>query len=147
MINSSSWIIDSRATDHVIDLHTFFLTYSTCSSRDKLTCRRIIIFHIREGINFSSMPLYSVLDVPNFYRNRLSISNITKTVKLLQNFLPYSLYFSGTRNGESDWQWYNAWWSLCFRMRSSSKAFPIKLCYRNREQLVFFINFTSGIDA
>lgn len=30
------WIINSEATDHMAGSHTFFLSYSTCSSRDKV---------------------------------------------------------------------------------------------------------------
>lgn len=41
--NSSSWIIDSGATDHMAGSHTLFSSYSTCSGKDKVRIANVFL--------------------------------------------------------------------------------------------------------
>ena len=88
-----SWIIDSRATDHMIGCSKMFSSYSPCASNKKVKLADGSLSAIAEmrTIKLTSLiTLQDVLHVPNLSCNLLSISKFTSNHQCRANF--YSSY-------------------------------------------------------
>ena len=74
------WVIDSGTTDHMTGKSSSFSSYNLCSSKDKIRVANGSLSPIcGKGsiVVTPSMPLSSVLHVPNLAANLLSIARIT----------------------------------------------------------------------
>ena len=89
--SSSEWVIDSRATDHMTGNSIIFSTFrlqpstSTVSLADgsqSCVLGSDIIFPT------PSLPLSSVLNLPNFSFNLMSMSKLTRALKCYISFFP-----------------------------------------------------------
>ena len=90
------WIIDSGASDHMTYSSSLFSDYKPCSGQDKVK--------IADGTGSSvsgkgsiritpSLPLSSVLHVPSFSNNLLSISRLTRELNCRVTFFPSHCVF------------------------------------------------------
>lgn len=81
--NDSPWIIDSGATDHIMNSRTLFSSYSTCSGKKEVTIAdgNLVIYILKRFYYVPpSISLSSVFHVPNGSHNLLSVSSITKSL-------------------------------------------------------------------
>ena len=79
--NSTPWIIDSRASNHMTSFSNMFNTYSPCSGSEKIRITDGSFSPIaRKGLIklFESIDLKYVLHVPKLACNLLSMSKLTK---------------------------------------------------------------------
>lgn len=93
---SSSWIIDSGASDHMIGLSSLLSSYSICSNCDKVrvTNERLSSIYGKWSVNVSpTMSLSLVLHVFKLATNLLSISYITCDLNCLVTFFPSHCVF------------------------------------------------------
>ena len=99
----TSWIIDSGATNHMTGSSNLFSSYTPRSGRDRV--------RIADGssapimgcgtINCTpSLSLSSVLHVPNFPVDLLSVSSITKSLNCRVCFYPDSFIFQELKTGK-----------------------------------------------
>lgn len=94
--STPSWIIDSGASDHMTSLQSLFSSHSICSGRDKVRVADKTLSSIFEkgSINVSpTMSLSSILHVPKFVTNLLSISRITRDLNCSVTFFPSHCVF------------------------------------------------------
>lgn len=87
--NSTTWVIDSGATDHMAHSTSCFTTYQPCSSNRKIkVADGSLINVVGQGtVVFSSMLiLKDVLHVPKLSVNLLSISKITQDLNCHETF-------------------------------------------------------------
>lgn len=93
---SLSWIIDSKALDHMTGLSLLFYLYSITSGCDKIKVADGILSFIsgKRSINVSlTLSLSSVLHVPKFANNLLLISRITCDLNCSITFFPSRCVF------------------------------------------------------
>lgn len=86
-----SWIIDSRAAHHMIDMSSLFIFYYICSRKDKVCIADGSLSSITGQGDILITPdlcLSSILHVPKFSLNLLSISHLTKTLNCDVTFFP-----------------------------------------------------------
>lgn len=86
---SPSWIIDSGASDHMTSLFPLFSSYSIYSGRDKVKVADETLSSIsgKGGVNVSpTMTLSSILHVPKFATNLLSINRIVRDLNCSVTF-------------------------------------------------------------
>ncbi|KAK8951032.1 hypothetical protein KSP39_PZI004596 [Platanthera zijinensis] len=87
----SEWIIDSGATDHMTGSASGFTSYTPLSGRDKVIAANGSLSAIAGKGTVSCSPdlsLSSVLHVPSFPRNLLSISHLTTSLNCSVTFFP-----------------------------------------------------------
>ncbi|KAK8951871.1 hypothetical protein KSP39_PZI004884 [Platanthera zijinensis] len=87
----SEWIIDSGATDHMTGSASGFTSYSPLSGRDKVIAANGSLSAIAGKGTVPCSPdlsLSSVLHVPSFPRNLLSISHLTTSLHCSVTFFP-----------------------------------------------------------
>ena len=99
------WIIDSGAADHIIGLSTIFSTYHPCSKKDKVKTANGTLSSVSgKGVIHASnlLQLSSVLHVPNFSTNLLSISRITQDLNCCATFFPTYYVFSGPQHEDDN---------------------------------------------
>lgn len=94
--NSSSWIIDSGATDHMAGSHTLFSSYSTCSGKDKVRIVNVFCIPIRERLDFFKLisepivsPTCSII-----FQNLMSVNSKTKA-KVFYDIVSTLLHIPG----------------------------------------------------
>ena len=88
-----SWIIDSRATDHMIGCSKMFSSNSPCASKKKIKLANGSLSAIARMGTIKLIPLITlqdVLHVPHLSCNVLSIGNFTSNHQCQANF--YSSY-------------------------------------------------------
>ena len=98
------WIIDSSASDHMIDVHHLFSTYSPCAGNLKVKIVDDTLSPVagKGSIRISeSITLNPVLHVPNLSCNLLSISQLTKQSNCLAKFLPSHCVFQDLSSGKT----------------------------------------------
>lgn len=91
-----SWIIDLGASDHMIGTSSLFSSYSICYGKDKVRIADGSYSSIAGKRNISvtlSLPLTSVLHVPKFTLNLLSVSHLTKSLNYSISFFPSHCVF------------------------------------------------------
>ncbi|KAK8934710.1 hypothetical protein KSP39_PZI014426 [Platanthera zijinensis] len=100
--SSTQWVIDSGATDHMTGSSTGFVSYTPLSGRDKVSIADGSLASIagKGTIPCSSLTLSSVLHVPTFTRNLLSISHLTNSMHCSVTFLPSSCVFQDLTTGK-----------------------------------------------
>ncbi|KAK8923657.1 hypothetical protein KSP39_PZI019078 [Platanthera zijinensis] len=101
-MTSPQWIIDSGATDHMTGSASGFVSYTPLSGRDKVSIADGSLSSIagKGSISCSSLLLSSVLHVPSFTRNLLSISHLTNSMNCSVTFLPSSCVFQDLTTGK-----------------------------------------------
>lgn len=80
--SSIPWIIDSGASDHMTGCSSIFDSYLTCSGKDKVRIADGSFSAIsgKGSVRFSpSISLSSVLHIPNFATNLLSVNSLTRS--------------------------------------------------------------------
>lgn len=116
LIDSQSWIIDSKATNDMTRYHDLFSSYSTCSGKDKVRIADGTLSSI-SGNNsfpfFSSMSPSSVWHVSNFSHNLQSISSITKLLNCSVTIFPTHCIFQELHKGK--------WLAILFLLFWSAK--------------------------
>lgn len=103
----STWIIDSRVSHHITGMSSLFTSYKVCIGQDKV--------HIVDG-SLSFIPgqgdipttpdicLSSILHVPNFTLNLLSISHLTSLLTVVSPFfLPIVCFRTWRRRERLVW--------------------------------------------
>ena len=91
MSSSSNWVMDSRATDHMIGNSSLFTTFQSHPSTSTVALADgskscVLGFGI---INPTSLiPLTYVLSLPHFPFNLISISKLTRTLNCSISFFP-----------------------------------------------------------
>lgn len=86
-----SWIIDSGTFDHMIGTSSFFSSYSICFGNNKGPSCSWFSSSIAGKGNIPvtlTLPLSSVLHVPNFTLNLLFISHLTRSLNCSVTFFP-----------------------------------------------------------
>ena len=94
--SNQPWIIDSGASDHMTGLSSVFSTYIPSSGKEKVRTADGSLSSISgKGVIklFDSLPLSSVLHVPNFSTNLLSIARITSDLNCSVTFFPSHCVF------------------------------------------------------
>lgn len=94
--SQASWIIDSGASHHMNGMSTLFHTYQVSSGKDKVRIAddsySLVVGH--DDIHATSeLSLSSVLYVPNFTLNLLSISHLTQHLNCFVTFFPSHCLF------------------------------------------------------
>ncbi|KAA0037322.1 reverse transcriptase [Cucumis melo var. makuwa] len=98
------WILDSRATDHLIGFSEHFVTYTPCAGNEK---NRIVdgslapIAGKGQIVLYDGFSLHNVLHVPKLSYNLLSISKITRELHCKATFLPESICFKDFNSGRT----------------------------------------------
>ena len=95
-IDSTSWVIDSGATDHMTHMSSLFSSYHLLSGQDKMRVADGSFSTISgKGIVDLSkdLSLKSVLHVPSLTSNLLSVSKLTKNLNCSINFFPTHCVF------------------------------------------------------
>ncbi|KAL0303582.1 UNVERIFIED_CONTAM: Retrovirus-related Pol polyprotein from transposon RE1 [Sesamum radiatum] len=93
---SSSWVVDSGATDHMTTSHHSFITYDACPSNRKV---KVAEGSLATVAGQGTVPLFTdfflkdVLHVPRFSANLLSIKKVTKVLNGLAIFYPTCYVF------------------------------------------------------
>ena len=98
------WIIDSGASNHMIDAHHLFSSYSPYVSNLKVKITNSILSPVvgKWSICISeSIALNHVLHVPNLFYNLLSISQLTKQSNCSTKFLPSHCVFQDLSLGKT----------------------------------------------
>ncbi|CAL5357812.1 unnamed protein product [Camellia sinensis] len=101
--SSSPWIIDSGATDHMTGTSSFFHSYSPSSGRDKVRVADGTLSSIsgKGSVRCTSLlSLSSVLRVPNFSTNLLSVSSLTTALNCSVTFFPTHCVFQELATGK-----------------------------------------------
>ena len=97
------WIIDSGATNHMTSCSSLFDTYSTCSGKDKVRVADGSLSTIsgKGSIQCSpSLSLSSVLHIPTFDTNLLSVSSLTRSANCSVTFFPTHCVFQELETGK-----------------------------------------------
>ena len=82
--SSSEWVIDSGATDHMTGNSSLFSTFQSQSSPSTVTLAdgsHSCVLGSGTIVPTPSIPLTSVLSLPNFSFNLISVSKLTRTLK------------------------------------------------------------------
>ena len=88
---SFEWVIDSRAIDHMTDNSSLFSTFQSQPSTSTVTLadgsQSCVL---RPGTIFPtpSLPLSSILSLPNFSFNLMFVSKLTRALKCYISFFP-----------------------------------------------------------
>ena len=93
---SCSWIIDSRATEHMTSSSQLFSSCSPCAGNKKIKIddgSLSVIAGMGSVIISPTLTLHKVLHIPNLSCNFLSISKLTSDLKCRANFFPFSMSF------------------------------------------------------
>ena len=82
LVSSSSfeWVIDSEATNHIIDNSSLFSTFQSQPSTSTITLAdgsQSCVLRLDTNFPTPSLPLSSVLSLPNFSFNLMSVSKLT----------------------------------------------------------------------
>ncbi|KAJ9689558.1 hypothetical protein PVL29_014975 [Vitis rotundifolia] len=104
MSHTTPWIIDSGASDHMIDAHHLFSTYSPCADNLKVKIADGTLSPVasKGSIRISeSITLNPVLYVPNLSCNLLSISQLTKRSNCSAKFRPSHCIFQDLSSGKT----------------------------------------------
>ena len=93
LVSSSSfeWVINSRATDHMTGNSSLFSTFQSQSSPSTVTLAdgsHSCVLGFGTIVPTPSIPLTSVLSLPNFYFNLMSVSKLTRALKCYISFFP-----------------------------------------------------------
>jgi hypothetical protein len=99
---TKSWIIDSGATNHMIGTSNLFTSYTPCSGKDRVRVAdgsTVPITGHRSIKCTNTLSLSSVLHVPNFPVNMLSVSSITEVLNCRGWFDPTHCAFQDLRLG------------------------------------------------
>ncbi|CAL5418427.1 unnamed protein product [Camellia sinensis] len=103
-LSSPSWIIDSGATDHMTGASSLFYSYSPCSGRDKVRVADGTLSSVsgKGSVHCSSLlSLSSVLHVPTFSTNLLSVSSLTTSLNCSVTFFPTHCVFQDLATGKT----------------------------------------------
>lgn len=94
--SSTQWVIDSGASDHMTGNSNVFSTYSPSSPGATVTLADgsfVPVLGRGSAVATSSLPLSSILYLPKFPFNLLSISQITRALNCFVSFFPgYCLF-------------------------------------------------------
>ena len=104
MSQTTPWIMDSGAFDHMTDAHHLFSTYSPCVGNLKVKIANGTLSSVagKGSIRISeSITLNPVLHVPNLSCNLLSISQLTKRSNCSAKFLPSHCVFQDLSSGKT----------------------------------------------
>ena len=89
--SSSEWVIDSGATDHMIGNSSIFSTFQSQPLPSTITLAdgsHSCVLGSGTIVPTPSFPLTSVLSLPNFSFNLMSVSKLTRTLKCYISFFP-----------------------------------------------------------
>ena len=89
--SSSEWVIDSRATDHMTGNSILFSTFQSHPSTSSITLAngsQPCVLRSSTIFPTPSLPLSSILNLPNFSFNLISVSKLTRTLKCYISFFP-----------------------------------------------------------
>ena len=89
--SSSKWVIDSRATDHMTGNSSLFSTFQSQPSPSIVTLAdgsHSCVLGSSTIVPTPSIPLTSVLNLPNFSFNLISASKLTRVLKCYISFFP-----------------------------------------------------------
>ena len=89
--SSSEWVIDSGATDHMTDNSSLYSTFQSQSSPSTITLADgsySCVLGSGTIIPTPSIPLTSVLSLPNFSFNLMSVSKLNRALKCYISFFP-----------------------------------------------------------
>jgi hypothetical protein len=102
-----SWIVDSGASKHMTRHPTMFKTYKPMSEKDKVQTDDGSLYPIAVVGDIkctSEFQLLSVLHVPNFTNNLLSISQLVDDLNCVVSF-SYSCCVAGAEHRKGNWCW------------------------------------------
>ena len=88
--SSSEWVIDSGATDHMTGNSSLFSTFQSQPSPSTVTLAdgsHSCVLGSGTIVPTPSIPLTSVLSLPNFSFNLMSVSKLTRALKCYISFL------------------------------------------------------------
>ena len=91
VFSSSEWVIDSGATNHMICNSSLFSTFQSQPSPSTVTLAdgsHSCVLGSGTIVPTPSIPLTSVLSLPNFSFNLMSVSKLTRTLKCYISFFP-----------------------------------------------------------
>ncbi|XP_073104383.1 uncharacterized protein [Elaeis guineensis] len=100
---SNSWVIDSGASSHMTGAPNSFISYSPCSGHDKVRIADGSFTPVSRKGSIDCTPnlrLSSVLHVPSFPTNLLSISSVTRDLNCSVTFWPSHYLFQEQRTGK-----------------------------------------------
>jgi hypothetical protein len=103
---SNPWVIDSGANDHMTGSSTSLSDYHLVATPKSVTLANGSLSKVvGSGTTHLSpnIELSSVLHVPGFPFNLLSISKITKALNCSVSFYLSFMYFSGSQDEKDDW--------------------------------------------
>ena len=89
--SSSTWVIDSRATDHMTDNSNLFTTFQSHPSTSTVTLAYGSTSCVLGSRTIHLTPLITftfVLSLPQFYFNLISVSKLTRTLNCNISFFP-----------------------------------------------------------
>ena len=89
--SSSEWIIDSKATDHMTGNSSLFSTFQSQPSTSTVILTngsQSCVLGSSTNFPTPSIPLSSVLSLPNFSFNLMSVSKLTRARKCYISFFP-----------------------------------------------------------
>ena len=89
--SSSEWVIDSRATDHMTGNSSLFSTFQShplTPSANLADGSQSCVLRSDTIFPTPSLPLSSVLNLPNFSFNLVSVSKLTRTLICYISFFP-----------------------------------------------------------
>ena len=89
--SSSKWIIDSRATHHMTGDSSLFSTFQSQPSPSTDTLAdgsQSCVLGSGIIVSTPSIPLISILSLPNFSFNLMSVSKLTRALKFYISFFP-----------------------------------------------------------
>ena len=101
--SSTPWIIDSGASDHMTGCSSVFDSYFTCSGKDKVRIADGSFSAIsgKGSVRYSpSISLSSVLHIPKFATNLLSVSSFTRSANCSITFFPTHCVFQELDTGK-----------------------------------------------
>nr|XP_027073728.1 uncharacterized protein LOC113698197 isoform X1 [Coffea arabica] len=101
--SSNKWVIDSGTTDHMTDNKGILSSFNPNKGHPNVTladgsCASVVGSGV--AIPMSSISLYSVLCLPNFSFNLLSVSKITKALKCSVSFFSEYCVFQDLMTGK-----------------------------------------------
>ena len=92
----SEWVIDSGATDHMTGNSSLFSTFQSQPSPSTVTLAdgsHSCVLGPSTIVPTPSIPLTSILSLPNFSFNLMSVSKLTRALKCYISFFPYFCLF------------------------------------------------------
>ncbi|XP_073109385.1 uncharacterized protein [Elaeis guineensis] len=100
---SNSWVIDSGASSHMTGAPNSFISYSPCSGHNKVRIADGSFTPVSGKGSIDCTPnlrLSSVLHIPSFPTNLLSISSVTRDLNCSVTFWPSHCLFQEQRTGK-----------------------------------------------